>query len=447
MQENIFKAYDIRGIYPQDLNEELAFKIGRAFAIHTKRNKGELEVVVGSDMRVSSPQLKEHFIKGVLSEGLDVVDIGLVPIDAVYFAINKLGFKAGVMVTASHNPKEYNGFKMFWQNLEVIRGKDLLAVVKDLPETEARGSGSLQERDIMSEYIQHLLSFVEIDRIKPLRVVVDAGNGMAGKVVPLLERSLPIEVVPLFFDLDGNFPNHPSNPLEPKSKEKIAEMVVAEQADFGIIFDGDTDRLFLYDEKGNFIRADITLLLLAREFLQEEPGATFVYNVICSKIVPEKIAEWGGRAVVSKVGFVNVAEKARQVKAVMGGELSGHYCFRDNGYGDSGFIAFLKILQLLSHSSERVSELIQPFLKYAKGDEVNIRVDDISGALEKVKKHFADGRQSFLDGVTVEYGNWWVNVRPSNTEPLLRITVEAENQNLLQQKTEEVLAVIKEDRS
>ena len=224
-------------------------------------------------------------------------------------------------------------------------------------------------------------------------------------------------------------------------------MVVAEQADFGIIFDGDTDRLFLYDEKGNFIRADITLLLLAREFLQEEPGATFVYNVICSKIVPEKIAEWGGRAVVSKVGFVNVAEKARQVKAVMGGELSGHYCFRDNGYGDSGFIAFLKILQLLSHSSERVSELIQPFLKYAKGDEVNIRVDDISGALEKVKKHFADGRQSFLDGVTVEYGNWWVNVRPSNTEPLLRITVEAENQNLLQQKTEEVLAVIKEDRS
>src|SRR3989344_1707967 len=331
IEKSIFKSYDIRGIYPQELNEEAAYIVGRAFA---RRSKAKT-VTVGSDMRLSGPELKKGLIRGITDEGVNVQDIGLVPIDAVYFAVGLMGEEAGIMITASHNPKEYNGFKMVLKNMEWVRGVDLEELAYNLPLEISEEKGEVSEKNIMAEYLRHILSFGETEKIRPLRIVVDAGNGMAGKGNPLLAEKLPVIIIPLNFELDGNFPAHPSNPLLPESQKQICEAVVKEKADFGVIFDGDTDRLIFIDEKGNFIPADMTLLLLAKLFLEKEPGAGIVYNVICSKIVPEMIKNWGGRALKSKVGYVNISTTMREQKAVMGGELSSHYSFRDNAFADS----------------------------------------------------------------------------------------------------------------
>lgn len=438
INEKIFKAYDIRGTYPDELDEEAAYAIGRAFALRSKAK----EIIVGSDMRLSGPVLKERLIKGITDEGIDVLDIGLVSIDVVYTAVGIFRAAAGIMITASHNPSEYNGFKMVLKGMEWIRGIDLKDDVFNLPPLENKKSGKVREQDILPRFINHILSFIDLKKIKPFKVVVDAGNGMAGKIVPLLKRHLPIEIIPLNFKLDGSFPAHPSNPLLPESQKEISERTVSEGADFGVIFDGDTDRLFFIDEKGNFIRADITLLLLAKLFLVKEPGAGIVYNVICSKIVPEKVMEWGGKPIRSPAGYINIANNMREHHGIMGGELSAHYSFRDNAWSDSGFIAWLILLQLLSEYNKPLSEIVKPFMRYAKGNEVNLTIQNIDESLDRVKKYFRDGRQDYLDGVTVEYDNWWFNVRPSNTEPLLRITVEAADNEMLGNKTEEVLKVI-----
>lgn len=439
ISEKIFKAYDIRGVYPDELNEETAYAIGRAFA---RRSKAR-EILVGSDMRLSGPALKRGLIKGITDEGVDVVDVGLVSIDVIYSAVGKFGAEAGIMITASHNPPEYNGFKMVLKGMEWIRGIELKDDVFNLPLLTGEKPGKVREQNILPRFIEHILSFVDTEKIKSFKVVVDAGNGMAGKIVPLLEPHLPIKIIPLNFKLDGSFPAHPSNPLLPESQREISERVLSEQADFGVIFDGDTDRLFFIDEKGSFIRADVTLLLLAKLFLEREPGAGIVYNVICSKIVPEKVREWGGKPIRSPAGYINIAQNMRQRQGIMGGELSAHYSFRDNAWSDSGFIAWLILLQLLSEYDKPLSKIVEPFTKYAKGNEINIDTPDIEGNLAKVKKHFSDGRQDYLDGVTVEYDDWWFNVRPSNTEPLLRITVEAGDEKMLKAKTEQVLKVIK----
>ncbi|PIR95060.1 phosphomannomutase/phosphoglucomutase, partial [Candidatus Falkowbacteria bacterium CG10_big_fil_rev_8_21_14_0_10_37_6] len=296
IKKNIFKSYDIRGIYPEDLNEETAYQIGRAYA----KKINVTEIVVGMDMRLSGPTLKKELISGITDEGVNVIDIGLVPIDAVYFAVRIQKRPAGVMITASHNPKEYNGFKMPLSGVGWIRGEELYDDVKNLTSLENKVKGAVKKIDVIQDYLKHIMSFCDIDKIKPFTVVVDAGNGMAGKIIPLLEPRLPIKIIPLNFTLDGSFPAHPSNPLMPESQIQIKEAVVKNQADFGVIFDGDTDRLFFVDENGRFVQADKTLLILAREFLNREPGAGIVYNAICSKIVPEKITEWGGRPIISK---------------------------------------------------------------------------------------------------------------------------------------------------
>ncbi len=438
LDEKIFKAYDIRGVYPEQLNEETAYLIGRAFARKSKVK----EIVIGRDMRNASPVITTATIKGITDEGINVVDIGLVAIDTVYAAVGIFGYEAGMMITASHNPPEYIGYKMVLKNMKWVRGVELKDDVLNLPELEKKIKGVVKEKDLMPKYIKHILSFVDLKKIKPFKVVVDAGNGMAGKIIPLLAPHLPIEIIPLNFELDGNFPAHPSNPLLPESQKQITEAVVKEQADFGVIFDGDTDRLFFVDELGRFVRADITLLLLAKMFLEREPGASIVYNAICSKIVPEMVKKWGGVPVRSEVGFVNISNNLRKTNGIVGGELAAHYSFRDNAYSDSGFIALLILLELLSTDDRKLSEIIEPFYKYAKHPENNIEVDDIDSKLEKIKQFFSDGKQDYLDGVTVEYQDWWFNVRPSNTEPLLRITVEADNEELLKEKMEEVLQVI-----
>lgn len=444
INEKIFKAYDIRGIYPEELNEEAAYGIGRALARRGKEKYNCKKIVVGSDMRLSGPVLKTELIRGITDEGLTVVDIGLVSIDVAYFTVGKLGYDAAVMITASHNPAEYNGFKMVFSGMNWVRGIELKDEVLNLPPLRKIKQGKVEKIDILDSYIKHVLSFVDINKIKPFKVVVDAGNGMAGKIVPLLAKHLPIEIVSLNFTLDGNFPSHPSNPLLPESQIEISRRTVIEKADFGVIFDGDTDRLFFIDELGNFIRADITLLLLAKMFLTKEPGAGIVYNVICSKIVPEKIIEWGGRPIKSPAGYINIATNMREANGIMGGELSAHYSFRDNAYSDSGFIAWLILMQLLSGYDHPLSNIVKPFMKYAKNAEINLTVADIDEKIKTIKKYFYDGRQDFTDGITVEYDDWWVNVRPSNTEPLLRVTVEANNEQILKQKTNLVLKIIED---
>ncbi|MDX9893561.1 MAG: phosphomannomutase/phosphoglucomutase [Patescibacteria group bacterium] len=433
----IFRSYDIRGTYPDELNEEAAYAIGRAFV----RKSQTKEVVVGSDMRLSGPSLKTKLIKGITDEGAKVFDIGLVSIDTIYFAVGILGHQAGIMITASHNPKEYNGFKMVLKDMQWIRGEDLKDDVLNLPALSAEAKGSVEKLDIMPQFIDHLLSFVDVSLIKPFKVIVDAGNGMAGKIIPLLEPHLPIKVTRLNFELDGSFPAHPSNPLLPESQRQVIAAVLEEQADFGVIFDGDTDRLNFIDEQGQFIKGDIGMLLLAKEFLKREPGKGISYNVSCSKIVPEKIKEWGGVPLRSKVGYVNVSDAMRDNDGIMGGEISSHYSFRDNAYADSGFIAFLILLQLISSENKPLSEIVKPWLRYYKAPEENIRVENrqkIFAIIEGFKHKYTDGQQDELDGLTVQYQDWWFNVRPSNTEPLLRITIEADSPELLDNKLAEL---------
>ena len=439
VNSKIFKSYDIRGIYPTELNDDAAYLIGRAFARRAK----VAEIIVGSDARLSGPALKKELLRGITAEGVSVIDVGLLPIDAVYFAVGILKYPAGIMITASHNPKEYNGFKMVLQEMQWVRGEELAKDVSNLPVALAVSKGLVKTVDLMPRYIKHVLSFTDTAKIKPFKVVVDAGNGLAGKIMPLLAQHLPIQVIPLNFELDGNFPGHPSNPLLPESQAAAKEAIVKNQANFGVIFDGDTDRLIFLDEQGNFIAPDLVLLILAREFLNREPGKGIVYNVICSKAVPETVSQWGGKALRSKVGYVNISRIMRQNDGIMGGELSSHYSFRDNAYADSGFIAFLILLQLLSQDGRPLSQIAAELKKYFKSEEINLAVSDRQAVIAKIKEKYNAGQQDELDGLTVEYDNWWFNTRPSNTEPLLRLTIEANTVQLLAQKQKELLDFIK----
>lgn len=438
INKSIFKPYDIRGVYPQELNEESAYSIGRAFARFSKVK----QITVGCDMRLSGPALKKELIRGITDEGADVKDIGLVPIDAVYISAGIFGDPAAIMITASHNPPEYNGFKMVLEDMKWVRGIDLISEVENMPAQTNGPKGKVIQDDITDKYINHVLSFIDVTKIKPFKVIADAGNGMAGKIMPILAKKLPVHIVPLNFKLDGSFPAHPSNPLMPESQKQICETVVKEKADFGVIMDGDTDRLFFVDEKGEFISADITLLILAKLFLEREKGAGIVYNLLCSRVVPEMIKKWGGRPLKSKVGYVNVSTVMREQKGIMGGELSAHYSFRDNAFADSGFIAFVILLQLLSGYDIPISEIVKPFYKYFKSAESNFEVADKDAVLARIKEKYSDGKQDFLDGITVEYKDWWFNVRPSNTEPLLRLTIEADTSEILEQKKTELSDLI-----
>jgi phosphomannomutase len=346
--------------------------------------------------------------------------------------------ESAIMITASHNPPEYNGFKMVLKNMEWIETKDLLDEVLRLPTETSEEKGTVKEEDIMPGYINHVLSFVDVDKIKPFKVVVDAGNGMAGKVMPLLTTNLPLNIVPLNFKVDGSFPAHPSNPLLPESQKEACETVVKEKADFGVIFDGDTDRLIFIDEKGKIIPADITLLLLAKLFLEKEPGTGIIYNIVCSRIVSEMVKEWGGKPVMCKVGYNNISDAMKQNNGILGGEISSHYSFRDNGYSDSGFISFVILLQFLSGYTQPISEIVKPFYKYFKSPELNFEIEDKNAVLAKIKEKYSDGEQNLMDGIRVDYKDWWFLVRPSNTEPLLRMTIEANSKELLEEKQKEL---------
>lgn len=443
--KSIFKSYDIRGIYPLDLNEAAAYKIGQAFVEYTRAKN----VVVGQDMRVSSPALFKALTQGIITQGADVYNIDLVPTEGMYFAVGHYDYDAGIMITASHNPKEYNGFKLIKKvvkGAKIIPGEEIKRIVENGNFSKSKKKGKIKKIDIWQDYLEHIFSFIDVKKIKPFKIVLDAGNGMAGKVMPLITPKLPLRIIPLNFELDGSFPTHPSNPLLEGTADQISKEVRKRKADFGFIFDGDADRIFLIDERGNFIRGDIALLLLAKYFLEKNPDVGIAYNVICSKAVPEFIKQWGGNPIRTKVGFVNIRKGMLENNGVMGGELSGHYSFRDNFYFDSGFIAFLILLEIISESNKKVSEICQEMTPYAKSAEINFETENKEKILETIKKKYSDGKQDYLDGLTVEYDNWWFNVRSSQTEPLLRLTIEANNKKILDQKKKELLALIEKQK-
>ncbi len=434
LNQSIFKSYDVRGIYPSELNEEAAFTVGGAFVRYT----GVKKVVVGYDARISSPALFKALAEGIISEGAEVTGIGQTPTEGLYFAVASYDFDAGIMITASHNPKEYNGFKMMKResnNIVWVRGKDLLPLVKEDDFTK-NSDIKIKDFDIWPDYLKHIISFS--GTVKNFKIVVDASNGVIGNVISKIKDELPLEIIDLNFTPDGNFPNHSPNPLDEGSVNQIAKKIKEEKADFGFMFDGDADRIFLVDENGHMVSADIVLLLLAKHFLQKNPGKGVAYNLICSRSVPEFITKWGGVPIRTQVGFVNVREGLIKNDGIMGGELSAHYCFRDYFYMDSGMIAFLTLLQIISSEDKLVSEIVKELSIYAPPFQMNFKISDANLVLEKIKEKYADGKQDFLDGVTVEYKNWWFNLRPSNTEPLLKLTIEAETQELLDEKKKEL---------
>ena len=441
INKEIFKSYDVRGVYPKDLNENAAFEVGRAFVRHS----GCKNTVLAHDARMSSPELFKALSRGIMAEGGQILDIGKTPTECLYFAVGNYEFDSGIMVTASHNPKEYNGFKMLKRidgNIEMIRGVDLTSVVLGLSEMEdTKLETEMPKKDVWKDYLNHVLIFVDLADIVPAKIIVDASNGVGGLAVEKMQDKLPVEIIPLNFTPDGNFPNHSPNPLEKGSVDQIAEKIKTENADFGIMFDGDADRVFLVDETGKLVSADITLLLLAKYFLQKNPGMAIAYNAICSKAVPEFVKKWQGVPVRTQVGFVNVRDGLLKNNGIMGGELSGHYCFKDNFYMDSGMIAFVTLLQIISQDGRKVSEIVKELSPYAKTD-ANFTVRDKDAVLEKVKEKYSDGDQDFLDGVTVTYKDWWFNLRPSNTEPILRLTIEADIQEVLEKKQKELTKLI-----
>ena len=450
MDESIFKAYDIRGLYPDSLNEDLTQKIGRAYVNYLGLSGSR--VVVGRDMRLSSEPLKDAFIQGVTEAGADVLDIGLVSTDALYFAVGHLEEPGGAMITASHNPKDYNGLKLCREDAIALSGDEGINQIRDLiasgklPEPNEY-EGSVEEGDLIEDYAEHCLSFIDAEGLRPLKIVVDAGNGMAGKMLPPIFEKLPFEYVPMYFELDGSFPNHPPNPIEPENMEELQERVVSEGADFGVAFDGDADRCFVVTEKGVTISGDILATLVAKNVLEKEPGAAIVYSAVCSKALPELVRREGGRPIRTKAGHSIIKPQMRSNDAAFGGEHSGHFYFRDNYFADSGIIAMLTVAELVGRQEDPLSELLPPIDPYVRSGEINSEVEDQDAALKRVEEYYADRDNpeiDHLDGLTVDFGDWWFNLRPSNTEPLLRLNVEASDRDTMEQKRDELLSLIRE---
>ncbi len=438
----IFKAYDVRGIYPSQFDEDASHRIGRAFAAWA----GADRIVLGRDCRLSSPSLSDAFAEGVIAGGVGIVDIGLATTDMVYFASGRFDLP-GAMFTASHNPPQYNGLKLCLRRARPVGEDTGLEEVRTMAEgglpapTSARGR--VEDRDLVEEYLDHLLGFVDLETFASPVVVADAANGMAGLVVPGLFDRLPAKLVSLYMELDGTFPNHPADPLDPRNQEDLKRAVTEHGADLGLAFDGDADRVFLVDERAAGVSGSLVTALVAMGMLERNPGATVLHNIICSWVVPEVIRENGGTPVRTRVGHSFIKEVMARTGAVFGGEHSGHYYFRDHYNADSGLVAALVVMDQMAKAGRPLSELLEPLRRYHASGEINSEVHDKSKAIELVGAAFPGGREDRTDGLTVEFGDWWFNVRPSNTEPLLRLNVEARDPNVLEDRTAELLAVIR----
>jgi phosphomannomutase len=445
LDPKVFKAYDVRGIYPTEVDEEGAYAIARAYVEHFEPKR----IAVGRDMRVSSPTMAAAAIRGAVDGGADVSDLGLVATEMLYFGVGHLDLDGGIAVTASHNPKEDNGMKIVRRGALPVGGESGLFDIRDRalqPFGEPKDGGSVQEVDIWPAYVDRVLSFVDVDAIRPLRVVIDAANGMGGVMLPpVLERLPQVEAVRYFFEPDGTFPNHAPNPLLPENRQFIMERTTAEAADFGVAFDGDADRCFFVDDTGEFVPGDFVTALLAGSILEKEPGAKIIYDVRASWAVPETIERAGGIPLVNRVGHAFIKLRMREEGAAFGGEVSGHYYFRDFYQADSGVIPFLLMLELVSRRGQKLSEILRPFReRYFITGELNTPVSDVAVKLQELKERFAtEGKISHLDGISVDAEDWHFNVRPSNTEPLLRLNLEARSKELMERKRDEVLDVIR----
>ena len=441
----IFHAYDVRGIYGENLTYDVAYRIGRAAAQYLQVP----EIAVGRDMRLSSPQLAAALILGITDQGVNAIDLGMTTTDGLYFAVGKFNFPAGVMITASHNPAQYNGMKFCRTQAFPISLESGLSDIRDLAVSgkfaEPASKGQVIKRDITDDYVKHALSFIDVSRIRPLKVVIDAGNGMAGLIMPKVFQHLPCELVPLYFELDGNFPHHPASPIEPENMVDVQKKVREVGADLGAAFDGDADRMFPVDEHGDLVDGSKVIAAVSNSLLQKFPGSTILYNLIVSKSVPELINKLGGKAIRTRVGHSYIKAEMRQNNAIFGGEHSGHFYFRDNWFADSGLIALLILLELVSVENKPLSEILKPLDHGFRSGEINSTIADAQGKMHALEEHFGKNAKSVdhLDGVTLDFGDWWFNVRPSNTEPLLRLNLEANSHELMEQKRDEVLAFIR----
>ena len=443
----VFLAYDIRGLVPEHLDAELARLIGGAFARLVRRSEPDtVRIVLGRDMRESGVELAGAFADGITAEGLNVVDLGLVSTDMLYFASGHLN-APGAVFTASHNPAGYNGIKLCLSAARPVGADSGLAEMQaDLsagPQAGGGATGTTTTLDLLDAFADHVRSFVDTTTLAPLTVVADTANGMGGLVVPAVFDGLPLDLEVMYADLDGTFPNHPADPLQSANLVPLQERVLATGADIGLAFDGDADRVFLVDEQGRPITGSLTTALVASTVLGHQPGATVIHNLICSRAVPEAITEHGGRAVRSRVGHSYIKELMATEGAAFAGEHSGHYYFADNYRADSGLIAALLVLEALSTSGGTLSDLLAPFDRYAASGEVNFSVDDPAAVSERVSLAYAaTGSQDTLDGLTVDMGAWWFNLRPSNTEPLLRLNLEAATATDCADRLAEVSALI-----
>jgi phosphomannomutase len=444
LDPNAFKAYDVRGIYPSELDEEGAYAVGRAFVEQFSTKT----IAVGRDMRLAAPGMAAAVREGAADGGADVLDLGMVGTEMMYFAVGDLGLDGGIAVTASHNPKQYTGMKIVVAGAKPVGGDSGLPEVRDraiAADWRDTARGTIREEDIWARFVDKVLGFVDVDAIKPLRVVIDAANGMAGAILPpVLERLPMLDVVRCYFEPDGSFPNHEPNPLLPENRAFIVEKTKSEGADFGVAFDGDADRCFFVDETGEFVPGDFTTALFAQSILERDPGGKVIYDVRASWSVPETIENAGGVPLMNRVGHAFIKQRMREEGAVFGGEVSAHYYFREFSQADSGTIPFLLMCELISRRG-KLSEVLAPFREqFFITGEINTPVADVPAKLRELELRYGDeGEVSHLDGLSIELDDWHFNVRPSNTEPLLRLNLEARSEALMEEKRDEVLALIR----
>jgi phosphomannomutase len=449
---SIFKAYDVRGLVDTEITADFCFATGVAFARFLQQEREPGTVVIGEDMRPSSPVFADAFSAGITSQGLDVIRIGLASTDMLYFAAGKLNMP-GAMFTASHNPAEYNGIKMCLSGARPIGKESGLLTIEKFVEQgspiELRSVGVERPQPMLEEYVEHLLSLVDLSSMRPLKVVIDAGNGMAGYTAPAVFKKLNAEVIEMYFELDGTFPNHEANPIDPKNLQDLSKAVKKHKADIGLAFDGDADRCFLVDEKGDLVNPSALTALIADRALASDPGSTIIYNLISSRSVKEVVEENGGTAVRSRVGHSYIKKMMAETGAIFGGEHSGHFYFRDFWRADSGMLAALHALAALSESNGSLSQLLHSYNRYSSSGEINSVVSDTQSVMDSIESHYlamdlaiGDITTDHLDGLTVESTDWWFNVRASNTEPLLRLNVEANSAALMKKVSAQVLALI-----
>jgi phosphomannomutase len=445
---NIFKAYDVRGLYPGEIDEAVARSIGAAFVAYLEAR----QIAVGRDMRISSPALAAAFIEGAIAQGATVVDYGEIPTDMLYFAVARDGHDGGVQVTASHNPKQYNGMKLVRKEAFPLSGDEGLAEIREMIDSNrlpapARVPGGVTSKALLDEYVEHVMAFVDASVIRPFTVVLDAGSGMGGLIAPRLFDRLPCKTTRLCFEIDGRFPNHEANPLIEENRRHIVDRVRLDRADIGIAWDGDADRCFFIDGTGEFISGDFITALLAEAFLLNHPAATVIYDLRASHAVRDTVERYRGTALMNRVGHAFFKRRMRETNAIFGGEVTGHYYFRDNFYADNGFIPALLILELMSKKGQSLHELLEPLRRrYFISGEINTKaasMDLVPEKLAAIAAKYGDGHQYELDGISVEYPDWHFNVRPSNTEPLLRLNLEAKTPELMVAKRDEVLALIR----